>query len=115
MPGSTFTSPSTEAGTEPGTTALTVITEEAGTSTILTKGTGAGRCLLFFVFLTRATGTGTVDEPGESIQSSTSMVISGEIGTVEERTTARAGTGPTSAATLTSGTDEAVASLILTK
>src|ERR1700756_5726642 len=77
MPGSTFTSPSTEAGTEPGTTALTVITEEAGTSTILTKGTGAGRCLLFFVFLTRTTGTGTDEDTGESIQS---MVISGDKG-----------------------------------
>ena len=41
--------------------------------------------------------------------------MSGEIGTEEERTAARAGTGPTSTATLTSGTDEAVASLILTK
>src|ERR1700749_1018394 len=103
MPGSTFTSPSTEAGTEPaGTTALTVITEEAGTSTILTKGTGAGRCLLFFVFLARTTGTGTVEETGESIQSSTSMIISGEIGTAVEERTARAGTEPASTATLTS-------------
>src|SRR6201995_4866825 len=67
MPGSALSSPSTEAETEPaGTTALTLTTEEAGTSTILTQGTGAGRCLLFFDFFTRATGTGTDKETGES-------------------------------------------------
>ena len=41
------------------------------------------------------------------------MVISGEIGTAEER--ARAGTVPASTPTLTSGTEATVASLILIK